>query len=144
MKSLTSTIHDCLVSKLPQVHNRAGNLTALNNQSEIPFCIERVYYLYDVPAGAERGGHAHRDLHQFIVAASGSFEVVLDDGDQIKTVRLDRPDKALHIVPGIWREVISFSGGAICMVLASHKYDEADYIRDYQDFKQFKYAHSPL
>ncbi len=144
MRSLTSTVDDCTVNQLPRVHNRAGNLTSLNNGNEIPFDIRRVYYLYDVPAGAERGGHAHRRLYQYIVAASGSFDIVIDDGADRRVIRLDRPDKALLIVPGIWRELINFSGGAICMVLASHKYDEADYIRDYHEFKDFKYADRSL
>ena len=105
------------------------------------FCtieIKRAYYLYDVPTGAERGGHAHKNLFQFIVAASGSFDVIIDDGNDRKTVTLNRPDKALLIVPGIWREVVNFSGGAICMVLASEVYDEDDYIREYDDFNYLK------
>ena len=111
MRSLTSTVDDCTVNQLPRVHNRAGNLTSLNNGNEIPFDIRRVYYLYDVPAGAERGGHAHRRLYQYIVAASGSFDIVIDAGADRRVIRLDRPDKALLIVPGIWRELINFSGG---------------------------------
>ena len=117
-----STVNSCKEYKLPQVHNPAGNLTSLNNNDDIPFEIKRAYYLYDVPTGAERGGHAHKDLHQFIVAASGSFDVIIDDGTIRKTISLNRPDKALLIVPGIWREVVNFSGGAICMVLASGVY----------------------
>ena len=134
----TSKVEEWNVSRSPQSHSRAGNLTSLNNGIEIPFDIERVYYLYDVPAGAERGGHAHKNLYQYIVAASGSFDIVIDDGKNQKTIRLDRPNTALMIVPGIWREVINFSGGAICMVFASLKYDEADYIREYEDFKILK------
>lgn len=125
---------DCRLIQLPQVHDRAGNLTAVNNEKEIPFAIHRVYYLYDVPAGAERGGHSHRELREFLVAASGSFDVILDDGFSRQTVRLDRPNVGLLIEPGFWREIVNFSGGSICMVLASAKYDEADYIREYDEF----------
>ncbi|MDO5570865.1 MAG: FdtA/QdtA family cupin domain-containing protein [Bacteroidales bacterium] len=129
-----TTIDDCHQINLPFIHRSRGNLTSINNGIDIPFNIERVYYLYDVPAGAERGGHAHSELHQYIVAAAGSFNVVLDDGNNIKTVSLNRPQKALNIVPGIWREVVDFSGGAICLVLASNHYNENEYIRDKSDF----------
>lgn len=134
----SSSVNDCEEYLLPQIHNIAGNLTALNNNDDIPFSIKRAYYLYDVPAGAERGGHAHKNLYQFVIAAGGSFDVVIDDGENRRTVRLDRPNRALMIVPGIWREVINFSGGAICMVLASEIYIEDDYIREYNDFKKLK------
>ena len=134
MENKHTTCQDCPQILLPQVHNRAGNLTSVNNGKEIPFNIRRVYYLYDVPAGAERGGHAHQNLYQVLVAASGSFDVILDDGTTRRAVRLDRPHIGLMIVPGIWREIVNFSGGAICMVLASANYDESDYIRDYEDF----------
>lgn len=128
------SINNCNIIELPKVHNRAGNLTALENQSIIPFDISRVYYLYDVPGGAERGGHAHKSLHQLIVAASGSFDVVLDDKVNRKIIHLDRPYKGLYIAPGIWRELINFSSGSISLVLASDKFDESDYIRDYNEF----------
>ncbi|MGL4293395.1 MAG: sugar 3,4-ketoisomerase [Bacteroidales bacterium] len=144
MKNNRSGCHDCRVITLPKVHNRAGNLTSVNNGVEIPFDIRRVYYLYDVPAGAERGGHSHHTLCSLLVAASGSFDVILDDGKERRTVRLDRPHKGLLIVPGIWREIVNFSGGAICMVLASEQYDEADYVRDYQEFKMLKNGSSTL
>lgn len=127
---------------LPKVHNRAGNLTALENQSNIPFEIKRVYYLYDVPGGEDRGGHAHRELQQFIVAVSGAFDVLIDDGINKKIVHLDRPYIGLHVVPGIWRELLNFSSGAICLVLASEKYIEEDYIREYQYFKKLKGYHA--
>jgi uncharacterized RmlC-like cupin family protein len=122
---------------LPRVHNRAGNLTALENNETIPFAVRRIYYLYDIPGGEERGGHAHRELEQFIVAVSGAFEVLIDDGVNTKVVRLDRPFIGLHIVPGIWRRLLNFSSGAVSLVLASCDYDEADYIRNYDNFLDY-------
>lgn len=133
-----NTIYHCSIMHLPKVHNPAGNITAIENQITAPFDIERVYYLYDVPGGADRGGHAHKDLQQFIIAVSGAFDVMLDDGINKKVVHLDRPFIGLHIVPGIWRELLNFSSGAICLVLASHVYDEKDYIREYEEFLTFK------
>lgn len=133
-----NTVYNCSVISLPKVHNRAGNLTALENNRNIPFGIKRVYYLYDIPGGEARGGHAHKTLEQFIVAVSGAFDVLIDDGINSKIVRLDRPYFGLHILPGIWRELLNFSSGAICMVLASEKYDENDYIRSYNIFKKWK------
>ncbi|WP_340111714.1 sugar 3,4-ketoisomerase [Maribellus mangrovi] len=137
-KRLETRIKDCEVLQLPKIHNRAGNITALENEHSIPFPIKRVYYLYDIPGGEERGGHAHKNLEQIIIAASGAFDVLLDDGNQRKIVHLDRPYVGLHIVPGIWRELLNFSSGAVCLVLASLKYDEADYWRDYNSFLKFK------
>ena len=133
-----ASVYNCSVIELPKIHNRAGNITSLNNDVEIPFDVRRVYYLYDIPGGEMRGGHAHRDLQQFIVAVSGCFDVKIDDGRNKKIVRLDRPNYGLHIIPGIWRELLEFSSGAICLVLASHKYDESDYIRDYIGFTTYK------
>lgn len=130
--------------QLPCVHNRAGNLTAVNNNVELPFAIRRVYYLYDVPTGAERGGHSHRAQREFLVAACGSFDVILDNGTTRTTICLNRPDRGLLIAPGVWREIVNFSGGSICMVLASDKYDEADYVRDYDEFKSLKNDNSTL
>lgn len=129
-----NTVYNCSVIELRRIHNRAGNITPISNSVDVPFRIERVYYLYDVPGGESRGGHAHKELQQFIIAASGSFDVILDDGVTKKTVSLNRPYHALHIVPGIWRELTNFSSGSICLVLASKKYDEDDYIRDYDTF----------
>ncbi len=133
-----STIYNCGVIELNKIHNRSGNITTVEGNLNIPFNIERVYYLYDVPSGGERGGHAHRELHQLIVAASGCFDVVLDDGRNKKVVELNRPNYGLLVVPGIWRELINFSSGAICLVLASQKYSETDYIREYIEFSKFK------
>jgi len=133
-----NSVYDCQIIKLPKIHSDAGNLTAVNNSSDIPFDIQRVYYLYDIPSGAERGGHAHRNLHQILIAASGAFNAVLDDGENKKIVTLNRPDYGLMIVPGIWRELNEFSSGAICLVLASEKYDAEDYFRDYEIFMDVK------
>ena len=129
-----SSIYNCNVFTLPKIHNRAGNITALNNSIDLPFNIQRVYYLYDIPGGELRGGHAHKELQQLIVAVSGSFDISLDDGLNKKTVTLNRPYYGLHVIPGIWRELSNFSSGAVCLVLASHKYNENDYIRDYSQF----------
>lgn len=127
-------VYDCPIIELPKIANRAGNITPVHNSKEIPFDVNRVFYLYDIPSGESRGAHAHKQCHQFLIAASGSFEVKLDDGNVKKTVSLNRPNYGLHIPPGIWAEELNFSSGAICLVLASHKYDEADYIRDYNDY----------
>jgi hypothetical protein len=135
---LDSTVFNCNVLTLPKMHNRAGNITALNNSVDIPFDVNRVYYLYDVPGGEDRGGHAHKELQQLIVAVSGSFDITIDDGSAKKTVSLNRPYFGLHIIPGIWRDLTNFSSGAICLVLASHKYDANDYIRDYKEFIRIK------
>ena len=131
-------ITDCRLIELPKIHNRAGNITAINGLEEIPFNIERVYYLYDIPGGAERGGHAHKELQQLIVAASGSFDVLLDDGKNQKMISLNRPYYGLLVVPGIWRELHNFSSGSICLVLASQHYNEDDYLRDYKSFLKWK------
>lgn len=131
-----SSVYECGIIELPKIHNRAGNITAIENQLHAPFNIKRVYYLYDVPGGADRGGHAHKHLEQFIIAVSGAFDVMLDDGINKKIIHLDRPYKALHIVPRVWRELLNFSSGAICLVLASELFDENDYIREYANFKK--------
>jgi dTDP-4-dehydrorhamnose 3,5-epimerase-like enzyme len=131
-----NTIYNCVVRELPKIHNRSGNITPLTSNVHVPFEIKRVYYLYDVPGGSSRGGHAHKILQQMLVAASGSFDVLLDDGTNRKTVHLNRPYYGLYITPGIWRELINFSSGAICVVLASTAYDKKDYIRNYTEFKK--------
>lgn len=133
-----STIYNCCVIELNKIHNRAGNITVIENNKDVPFDIKRVYYLYDIPGGAERGGHAHKELQQLIIAASGCFDIVLDDGINKKVVELNRPYYGLYVLPGIWREIINFSSGAICLVLASEVYQKGDYIRDYQDFLNWK------
>jgi hypothetical protein len=137
MSRITS-INDCHVIELDRIHNRSGNITVVGNNHIIPFAVKRVYYLYDIPGGVERGGHAHKNLFQLIVAASGSFDVELDDGEAKKTFVFNRPYKGLLVSPGIWREIINFSSGSICLVLASEKYEEADYIRDYDKFITYK------
>jgi dTDP-4-dehydrorhamnose 3,5-epimerase-like enzyme len=138
MIQLNSDIYNCNVIELPRIHNRAGNITIFQNESRQPFNVRRVYYLYDVPGGAERGGHAHRNIYQLIVAAGGSFDVILDDGKNRKIVPLNRPYFGLLVVPGIWRELVNFSSGAVCLVLASEKYTPEDYIREYSDFMNYR------
>ena len=133
-----TTVDDCSVLELPKIENPAGSITPIHSGGEIPFDIARVYYLYDVPGGATRGGHAHKELQQLIVAASGSFDVILDDGVNRRTVHLNRPYLGLLMPRMIWRELVNFSSGGICLVLASRKYDAADYIRNYDEFLQLK------
>jgi len=124
----------CKIIDLPKITDTRGNLTFVEGGNQIPFDIQRVYYLYDVPGGAERGGHAHKGLHQLIIAMSGSFDVVLDDGANKKRVHMNRSYNGLYVCPMIWRELDNFSSGSVLMVLASNKYDEADYYRDYAEF----------
>jgi hypothetical protein len=135
---MNNSVYDCVILPLSKIHNRAGNITIVEGQKNVPFAVRRIYYLYDIPGGEDRGGHAHKELYQLIVAASGSFNVMLDDGENKKIVMLNRPDYGLMVVPGIWRELFEFSSGAICLVLASQKYDNEDYIRQYDDFVQFR------
>jgi dTDP-4-dehydrorhamnose 3,5-epimerase-like enzyme len=127
-------IEFCKTIDLPKIHDPRGNLTFIEGHRHIPFDIQRVYYLYDVPGGAERGGHAHKGLHQLIVAMSGSFDVILDDGRKKQRIHLNRSYNGLYICPMIWRELDNFSSGSVCMVLASNHYDEADYYRDYSEY----------
>jgi hypothetical protein len=133
-----SSIDDCKVVQLPRTHNPAGNITPINSSLDLPFQIKRIYYLYDVPGGETRGGHAHYELEQYLIAASGSFDVIIYDGFQRRKFSLNRPYQALHIVPGIWRELENFSSGSICLVLSSHKYNENDYLRDIKEFENVK------
>ena len=138
MKSKRTSIDDCKLVGLPKIVDSRGNLTSIESQRHVDFKIKRIYYLYDVPGGAERGGHAHKNLFQLIVAISGSFDVVLDDGENRKIVQLNRGDTGLTLSPYIWREINNFSTGAVCLVLASDYYYELDYIRDYEDFMSIK------
>ena len=132
-------VHDCLMIELSKHHSdRKGNISVVQNGDTVPFDVKRVYYLYDVPGGESRGSHAHRELNQLIVAASGSFRVTLDDGVTKRSFLLNRPYQGLYVRPGIWRDLDDFSSGAVCMVLASEKYDADDYIRDYDEFLAFR------
>lgn len=131
---MLATIDKCDTVDLPRITDPRGNLTFVESNRHIPFAIQRVYYLYDVPGGAQRGGHAHKALHQLIIAMSGSFDVHLDDGHTKKIVHMDRSYYGLYICPMIWREIDNFSSGAVCMVLASNYYDESDYYREYDQF----------
>ncbi|MCB8964135.1 MAG: WxcM-like domain-containing protein [Bacteroidales bacterium] len=133
-----TSVYDCSVIEMNKHHSDRGNITVVENGITVPFDVQRVYYLYDVPGGEERGGHAHRELRQLIVAASGSFDVTIDDGTLKRTFTLNRPYVGLLIVPGIWRELSNFSSGTVCLVLASLPYDENDYLRSYEDFVEFK------
>lgn len=130
------SVDDCRLVDLPVIHNPQGNLTFIEGQKHVPFDIARVYYLYDVPGGAERGGHAHRELQQLLVAMSGSLEIVIDDGAERKGIQLNRSYIGLYMPSMIWRELVDFSSGSVCMVLASAPYEEADYIRDYDEFRR--------
>ena len=125
---------DCKLIDLPKITDHRGNLTFVESGKHIPFDIQRVYYLYDVPGGAERGGHAHKGLQQLIIAMSGSFDIVLDDGNEKKRIHLNRSYIGLYVSPMMWREIDNFSSGSVCMVLASNFYDESDYYRDYDEF----------
>jgi hypothetical protein len=131
-------IEYCQLIELPRINDPRGSLTFIQNSDQIPFAIQRVYYLYDVPGGAERGGHAHKALHQLIIAMSGSFDVLLDDGRGKCRYHLNRSYLGLYVCPMIWRELDNFSSGSVCMVLASNRYDEDDYYREYEEFMQFK------
>ena len=133
-KAIKVKLKECRIIDLPKISDPRGNLTFIEGERHIPFDIQRVYYLYDVPGGAERGGHAHKGLHQLIIAMSGSFDVVLDDGYQKKRFHLNRSYYGLYLCPMIWRELDNFSSGSVCLVLASNLYDEDDYYRNYQQF----------
>ena len=134
--SKRASVDDCRIIQLPKHVRESGNITVVENNRELPFEVKRVYYLYDVPGGEERGGHSHKQLYSFLVAASGSFDVLLDDGVSTRTVTLNRPSYGLLIVRGIWRVLNNFSSGSVCLVLTSDYYDESDYIREYEDFKK--------
>lgn len=132
------SVFDCSIIELPKLQNRAGNITPVTNSAEIPFDVKRIFYIYDIPSGADRGAHAHKVCHQFLIAVSGSFEIELDDSKTKRTIMLNRPNFGLHIPPGIWAAEKGFSSGAICLVLASHKYEADDYLRVYEQFKYYK------
>lgn len=134
-----SSVFDCSIVELDKHHSdRKGNLTVIENGSSFPFEVKRVYYLYDVPGGESRGSHAHKELSQLIIAASGSFTVTLDDGNSKRSFFLNRPYQGLYVKPGLWRDLEDFSSGAVCMVLASEVYQQEDYIRDYGEFLEFR------
>ena len=132
------SVNDCSVIELPKIDMRAGNITMVTNNSNIPFETKRVFYIYDIPGGEDRGAHAHKQCHQFLIAVSGSFNVEMDDGINKKMITLNRPYFGLHIPPGIWAAEKGFSSGAVCLVLASHKYEESDYLRNYENYKKIK------
>lgn len=123
--------------EFPPIRDQRGNLSFIEGGVHVPFPIKRIYYLYDVPGGAERGGHAHRALQQVVIAMSGSFDLILDDGTERRRIHLNRSHYGIYIGNNIWREMDNFSSGSVCLVLASERYDEADYIRDYTDFQRF-------
>ena len=131
----TSSIDQCRLIEFGKNHHANGNLTVVENGTPVPFDIKRVFYIYDVPGGEERGGHSHKTLQQVIVAISGAFDVLLDDGVNKRCVTLNRPYQGLLVVPGVWSKQHNFSSGSVCLVLASNHYDEGDYVRDYEEFK---------
>ena len=132
------TVYNCSIIEMPRIENEAGNITPIQGSENLPFDVKRVFYLYDIPGGEARGAHAHKECHQFLIAAGGAFEVALDDGKNRRTVMLNRPYFGLHIPPGVWAAEQGFSSGSICLVLASHKYDEADYIRNYEEYLKYR------
>ncbi|PSG86086.1 sugar 3,4-ketoisomerase [Aurantibacter aestuarii] len=140
---MTSTISQCTIHQLPKIEDHRGNISVIEKDI-LPYAIKRVYYLYDVPSGAKRGGHAHIDQSELLVAVSGSFDVIVNDGQNKKTVTLNKPDQGLLIPKGIWRELENFSSGSVCLVLASDVYLESDYIRDFENFKAHKLNSSLL
>lgn len=136
---MKTTVYDCTIIELSRHHSdRKGDISVVSNNETVPFEVKRTYYLYDIPGGESRGGHAHKQLHQLIIAAGGSFNVTLDDGNIKRTFHLNRPYQGLLVVPGIWRTLDEFSSGAVCLVLASEGYTEEDYIREYEDFLKYK------
>ena len=132
------TIYNCSLIFLPKIGDRNGHITSINNEFEIPFVTKRIFYLYDIPGGESRGAHAHIKCHQFLCSVSGSFEVLLNDGKSKRLVQLNSPQVGLHIPPGIWASELNFSSGAVCLVLASELYDEFDYLRNYNDFIEYR------
>lgn len=130
-----ASVFECSIIELPKIKNRSGNITVADHiNRSLPFEVKRIFYLYDIPGGESRGAHAHKECHQFLVAASGSFEVLLDDGKSKRQYQLNRAGIGLHIPPGIWASEVNFSSGSVCLVLASHTYNEEDYLRSYEDY----------
>lgn len=136
--SLPTTISDCKVIALEKHKTVVGDLVIAGTARHEPFEAKRVFYIYDIPSGQSRGAHAHKACHQLLIAASGAFSVLIDDGEHTSQIELNKPNEGLHIPPGIWASELNFSGGAICLVLASHEYEEGDYLRDYTEFKTWK------
>jgi hypothetical protein len=129
------SVYDCSIIQLPKIQASSGSISVIDNAiKSIPFEVNRVFYLYDIPAGKARGAHAHKECHQLLIALTGAFEVLLDDGEMKRTVSINQPFLGLHIPPGIWASEQNFSSASICLVLTSHKYDESDYLRDYNEF----------
>lgn len=139
-----ASIYDCSIIEIDKHHHDKGNISVIENEKSIPFSVNRVFYLYDIPGGEDRGAHAHKECHQFLVAVSGAFDIVLDDGRTKRTVTLNRPYLGLHIPPGIWAGEIGFSSGSVCLVLASHLYDAGDYIRDYDQFLAYRHNNDKI
>lgn len=133
-----NTVYDCSIIELDKHHRKQGNISVVENGITVPFDVKRAYYLYDIPGGESRGSHAHKELHQIMIAVSGSFTVTLDDGTEKRSFTLNRPYQGLYVVPGIWRDLDNFSSGAVCLVLASEPYQAEDYIRNYDEFLEFK------
>ena len=131
------SVFNCSIIEIEKIKSRAGNISVIENGENFPFEVMRIFYLFDIPGGESRGAHAHKECHQFLIAASGAFEVLLDDGKTKRLVQLNRPYLGLHIPPGIWASEINFSSGSICMVFASHVYNEGDYLRDYTQYLSF-------
>lgn len=144
MHNNNPTVYDCSLIDLGKIQNRAGNITVVENNTKIPFAVNRIFYLYDIPGGESRGAHAHKECHQFLIAASGSFEVLLDDGRTKRVVQINRPYVGLHIPPMIWASEINFSSGSICLVLASHGYTAEDYIRSYEEYMALRSITQPI
>ena len=136
-QSRRTSVCDCSILEVEKIEDRRGSLSFVEHDSSFPFDVNRVFYIYDIPGGKNRGKHAHRECHQFLIAVSGSFRVHLDDTRRTKTIELRRPDYGLHIPPGIWAGEKDFSSGAVCLVLTSHSFDEDDYIRDYEAYERF-------
>ena len=138
MNSKTNTIYECSMIYFPIIGDRRGNISPLENLKNIPFDVKRVFYVYDIPAGKDRGGHAHKELHEILIAVSGSFEIMVNDGQSRKSYTLNRPFMGFHLQPGIWAEEYGYSAGAVCLVLCSDVYLEDDYIKDYNEFLKYK------